>query len=132
MTKKLVPALLTFLLVASSLSFAQTLTNLAHPAPDGGIYAFQMTDGTVIVQGYNENDWWKLTPDINGSYLNGTWTQLASLPAGYVPYAMASAVLADGRLLIEGGEYNYGSFAFTSLGAIYDPVGQYLDPDAAA
>ncbi len=121
MTKKLVPALLTFLLVASSLSFAQTLTNLAHPAPDGGIYAFQMTDGTVIVQGYNENDWWKLTPDINGSYLNGTWTQLASLPAGYVPYAMASAVLADGRLLIEGGEYNNGNFAFTSLGAIYDP-----------
>ena len=122
------PALLTFLLVASSLSFAQTITNLAHPAPDGGALPFQMTDGTVIVQGYNENDWWKLTPDINGSYVNGTWTQLASLPAGYVPLCLASAVLADGRLLIEGGEYNQGRFAFTSLGAIYDPVANTWTP----
>lgn len=81
-----------------------------------------MTDGTVIVQGGGQNDFWKLTPDINGSYQNGTWIQLASLEPGYVPYAMASAVLADGRLIIEGGEYNNGNFAFTNKGEIYDPV----------
>ncbi|HEX4861267.1 MAG TPA: hypothetical protein VFV07_08525, partial [Rhizomicrobium sp.] len=35
----------------------------------------------------------------------------------------ASAVLADGRLIIEGGEYQPGStFSLTNLGAIYDPV----------
>ncbi len=85
---------------------------------------FQLTDGTVVAQGFNFSDWWKLTPDNKGSYLNGTWTQLANLPSGYSPDAFASAVLADGRLLIEGGEYNPGitqDFTLTNLGAVYDP-----------
>ena len=50
-----------------------------------------------------EQDWWKLTPDINGSYVNGTWSKLASLQAGYVPDAFSSAVLADGRLARDNG-----------------------------
>ncbi len=74
-----------------------------------------------MAQGGADSDWWKLTPDITGSYVNGTWTQLASLPSGYVPDAFASAVLADGRLVIEGGEYNNGNFTLTNRGAIYDP-----------
>ncbi len=74
-----------------------------------------------MFQGNIGNDWWKLTPDINGSYVHGTWSQLATLPSGYEPDAFASAVLADGRVLIEGGEYNFGVFSFTNLGAIYDP-----------
>ncbi len=82
----------------------------------------QLTDGTVLVQGFQGQDWYKLTPDINGSYVNGTWTQMASLASNYDPYAMAEAVLADGRVLIEGGEYNFGTFSFTNLGEIYDPV----------
>jgi hypothetical protein len=110
------------LFMVSSASLAQTLKQMTHPAPDGDLVAFQMTDGTVIVQGLQENDFWKLTPDITGSYLNGTWTKIASLGAGYVPYAFASAVLPDGRLIVEGGEYNNGVFAFTDVGEIYDPV----------
>ena len=35
---------------------------------------------------------------------------------------MASAVLADGRVVIAGGEYNNGQFAFTDLCAIFDPA----------
>lgn len=80
-----------------------------------------LTDGTVMVQGNVGNDWWKLTPDRNGSYLNGTWSRLANLPANYEPYAFASAVQIDGRVVIVGGEYNFGSFSFTNLGAVYDP-----------
>src|SRR5580658_6722987 len=121
------------LFVFSSASLAQTLERLANPAPDGDLISFQMTDGTVIVQGLQENDFWKLTPDITGSYLNGTWTQIATLPAGYVPYAFASAVLADGRLIIEGGEYNNGQFEFVNTGEIYDPVANtwtYVAPPA--
>ena len=67
------------------------------------------------------SDWWKLTPDITGSYINGTWSQMASLPAGYVPEDFASGVLDDGRVVIAGGEYNNGNFALTNLGAVYDP-----------
>jgi hypothetical protein len=64
-----------------------------------------------------------LTPDVNGSYVHGTWAQLASLPGGYAPLYFGSAVLADGRLLVEGGEFNISGAApvWTSLGAIYDP-----------
>lgn len=100
---------------------AQSLHSLLHQPPDGAGIGFLLTDGTVMFQGNSLSDWWKLTPDANGSYVNGTWSQLASLPAGYVPDAFASAVLADGRVLIEGGEYNNSTFALTNLGAIYDP-----------
>jgi hypothetical protein len=87
----------------------------------------QLTDGTVMVQdqGPQNNgsgNWWKLTPDINGSYVNGTWSQIASLPDTYAPLYFASAVLPDGRVIIEGGEYNFGDEVWTNLGAIYDPV----------
>lgn len=101
---------------------AQTITKLTHQPPDGAILTFQMTDGTVVAQGNQDSDWWKLTPDNTGSYSNGTWTQLPSLPKGYVPDAFASAVLADGRLVITGGEYNKGIFTLTNMGAIYDPA----------
>src|ERR1700722_9584394 len=63
-----------------------------------------LTDGTVLVQDAGGTDWWKLTPDATGSYLNGTWTQLASPPGGYSPLYFGSAVLPDGRGIVEGGE----------------------------
>ena len=37
-----------------------------------------LTDGTVMLADNGCQDWWKLTPDEFGSYVNGTWTQLAS------------------------------------------------------
>jgi hypothetical protein len=116
------------LLAMSVAAMAQTLTPLKHQPPDGVGLSFQLTDGTVMVQGNSGNDWWKLTPDNTGSYVNGTWTQLASLASDYDPYAEASAVLADGRLIIEGGEYNFGAFALTNLGAIYDPLTNVWTP----
>lgn len=63
-----------------------------------------LTDGTVMVADDGCQDWWKLTPDNTGSYVSGTWTQLASLPSGYSPLYHSSAVLPDGRVIIEGGE----------------------------
>jgi hypothetical protein len=81
-----------------------------------------LTDGTVMVQDDGCQDWWKLTPDQSGSYVNGTWTELASLPADYSPLYHSSAVLPDGRVIIEGGEYNFLKPKWTNLGAIYDPL----------
>ena len=77
-------------------------------------------------------DWWKLTPDEFGSYVNGTWTQLASLPDGYSPLYHASAVLPDGRVIIEGGEYIFSNGVFhpvwSDQGAIYDPLADTWTP----
>ena len=101
---------------------AQKVVRLKNQPPAGALVEFLLTDGTVMVQSYNQNTWYKLTPDNTGSYVNGTWSQLASLPSGYEPLYFASAVLADGRLVIMGGEYNYGNVAFSNMGAIYDPV----------
>ncbi len=109
---------------------AQTLVQLTHPAPGGADITLQMTDGTVL--GHSASDqsaWYKLTPDINGSYVNGTWTQLPSLPQDYSPYAFASAVLADGRVVVDGGEYNPGqTFSLTDKAAVYDPVANTWTP----
>ncbi len=118
---KLALAVTILLLVVCGISFAQSLTNLTHQPPDGAGIGFLLTDGTVLFQGDSMSDWWKLTPDKKSSYLNGTWTQAASLPSGYVPLYFASAVLADGRVVIEGGEYNNLNFALTNQGAVYDP-----------
>jgi hypothetical protein len=81
-----------------------------------------LTDGTILVQEAGTGNWWRLTPDGSGSYINGTWAQAGSLPAGYGPSAYASAVLPDGRVIVEGGEYNFGQLEWTNLGAIYDPL----------
>jgi hypothetical protein len=85
-----------------------------------------LTDGTVIVNEACSQTWYKLTPDNTGSYVNGSWSQIASLPSGYGPIYFASAVLPDGRVIINGGEYNISNncnpAVHTALGAIYDPV----------
>ena len=94
---------------------------------DGSANPILLMDGTVLVQDAGFPDWWKLTPDEWGSYANGTWTQMASLPSPYSPLYHSSAVLPDGRLIIEGGEYLCVPSTFqcnavwTNLGAIYDP-----------
>jgi len=113
---------------ACAVGNAQTITRLTHTAPDGAETVLLLTDGRALVQGNNDTDWWTLTPDINGSYINGTWTQVASLPPGYAPYAQAQAVNIDGRVVIIGGEYNFGQFAFTNKGAVYDPIANTWTP----
>ncbi len=122
MFKKLFLAATLVCVAFSHPSYAQTLTPLTNQIADGFDSAFLMTDGTVIAQdsGY-PNIFWKLTPDINGSYVNGTWSQIPQL--GYAPYAFSGAVLADGRLLVEGGEYTSDNYIFTltARGAIYSP-----------
>lgn len=64
----------------------------------------QLTDGTILVQAYDGQTWMKLTPDITGSYINGTWSVLASGPVARLYFA--SQVLPDGRFIDVGGEYS--------------------------
>jgi hypothetical protein len=84
-------------------------TVLVHDEPDNNV-----TGGT--------NQWWKLTPAPDGSYIDGTWSQIASMPASYDPLYFASAILPDGRMIVEGGEYLGENSAWTNQGAIYNPV----------
>ena len=75
--------------------------------------ALLLTDGSVMVQDAGTSHWWKLVPDSTGSYVGGTWKRTAPIPAAWglpAPLSFASAVLADGRVLILGGEYNGGTF----------------------
>lgn len=87
-----------------------------------------LTDGTVLIQDAGFPDWWRLTPDRNGSYVNGAWSQVAALPDSYSPLYHSSAVLPDGRLIIEGGEYLLNASrtavvpTWSAQGAIYDPT----------
>ncbi len=103
-------------------------SGLAHPAPFNPGAMLLLTDGRVLVQDQGPHEsgtsgWWILSPDRDGSYLRGSWRRAAWLPAGYGPISFASAVLPDGRVLIEGGEDNLGhSGVETNQGAIYDPV----------
>src|SRR2546421_8950609 len=129
MPKKLSLAFTCLLFAFAGVSQSQTLQDLTNQPGDGVAMAFLLTDGTVMSQGFRHSDWWKLTPDISGSYLNGTWMRLADLTGGYGPNAFASAVLADGRLVIVGGEFNLTEgFTLTNKGAVYDPLADRWSP----
>ena len=107
-------------------SFGGTWTALP-PAPGGLTTPLLLTDGTVIVSKADTKEWFKLTPDINGNYANGSWSHIAPMPVingvQYAPLYHSSAVLPDGRVIMMGGEYNgTNTPVWTNLGAIYDPV----------
>ncbi len=87
------------------------------------------SDGTVLVHDEPDNNkiaatsaWYKLTPDSKGSYIDGTWSKIASMPNNYAPLYFASAILPDGRMIVEGGEYIGENAAWSNEGAIYNPV----------
>jgi hypothetical protein len=109
------------LLAGLGIVSAQTWTPLTNQPSFSASNAYILPDGRVLVQDTGAQDWWSLTPDINGSYQNGTWAQMKTMPAAYSPLYYASAILSDGRLAMLGGEYNFGTADWTTLGAIYTP-----------
>jgi hypothetical protein len=112
---------LAVLLALAAAAGAQTWTALTNsaPAPIGPV--LQLRDGRILAhedQGGNANNWWILTPDANGSYVNGTWSSGGSMQPGYAPFFFSSAVMLDGKhVIVEGGEYNNGTAVWTTLGA---------------
>jgi hypothetical protein len=114
-------------LALAGIASAQKWQALKHPVNfQAGALAL-LTDGTVLIheeQDPNPQNWFKLTPDNTGSYVNGTVKQIAKTSPSYGPLFFGSVVLPDGRYIIEGGEYNNNcqGGCWTNLGAIYDPV----------
>jgi hypothetical protein len=105
-------------------------TTLANQPPEPGDLSLLLTDGSVMMQSVNDAGvFYNLTPDSDGGYVNGTWRRLSSPPTGYAPYAGSQVVLADGRVLFVGGEYNQNQYSLpfapsglTNMSAVYDPV----------
>ncbi|MEO8148117.1 MAG: T9SS type A sorting domain-containing protein [Bacteroidia bacterium] len=114
---------LLFLFSASQINAQGTWTPVTTVAPNlnGGVMIL-LSDGTVMckttpgVTGQYGNLWNKLTPDINGSYVNGTWSTLA--PMANTRLYFSSQVLKDGRVYVAGGEYGTGGAA----GEVYNPL----------
>jgi hypothetical protein len=115
-------------LAFTTLASGQSWTALNNQPTFYAGTALLLTDGTVMVQqmtntGFGTGGWWRLTPDGFGSYVNGTWSPLAAMPAGYGPLFYGSAVLPDGRVVVVGGEHNLNqNGAETNMGAIYNPA----------
>jgi hypothetical protein len=88
---------------------------------------FLLTDGSILLNenagGYGTRRWWKLTPDAGGNY-GSSWVQVADSNVARKYYA--SAVLADGRFFVCGGESTDSSGSQSQDEAvsaeIYDPV----------
>src|SRR5437016_5537574 len=81
------------------------------------------TDGTVLVLDYctSPGQWWKLTPNKKGKYENGKWTKIAVMT--YSPLFFASQTLPDGRMIVNGGEYDNCNGVWSTKGGLYDPAG---------
>jgi hypothetical protein len=82
-----------------------------------------LTDGTVLVLAAGTQQWFKLTPDSKGKYTDGTWTAITPMPAGDCPLYFAAQILPDGRMIVNGGEYNVCGSGESTAGSLYDPVG---------
>jgi hypothetical protein len=122
------PFLLSFLLIIvltvipGQTLAAGTWVPLTNTAPDNIDLLLLLSDGTILAgsgepgAGGFGNAWYRLTPDANGSYLNGSWSTLA--PMNYDRLYYSSQVLRDGRVLVAGGEYGNG----TNSAEVYDPL----------
>lgn len=93
-----------------------TWSSLGNLAPDSVGLMLLLSDGTVLCQQYQNTNWYRLTPDTNGSYVNGTWTTLAPMHDSRLYFQ--SQVLRDGRVFVSGGEYGTG----TNTAEVYQPT----------
>jgi hypothetical protein len=105
-------------------------TPLVNNAPGTVATMMLLPDGTVMAQqGGTANgaaatlNWYQLTPQaFTGDYVNGTWSNRASMSLQRLYYA--SNVLPNGNVFLAGGEYSgpQGTQNFTNTGEIYNPV----------
>lgn len=107
-----------------------TWTKVKAPAPHDNMgVCLLLTDGTVICHntsgGGEGTGWDRLTPDIHGSYVNGTWDSIT--PMQFDRLFFSSQVLPSGKVYVAGGEYGAGALN----GEVYDPVTNSWTPCGA-
>ena len=75
---------------------AGTWTKVTNTPASAVAHMLLLTDGRVLVHeepncsgngcsGMDYTAWFVLTPDATGSYINGTWSQVGSMPPNYAP-----------------------------------------------
>jgi hypothetical protein len=90
-----------------------------------------LSDGTVMAQdgtppasggklGAATANWYRLTPNVGGSYVRGRWSVLAPMHTPRRNYA--SDVLPSGQVLVAGGEYTDAGQVRANTGELFDPV----------
>ena len=105
-------ALLTMMPLKSA---AGTWTALTTAPPFSVNEALVLSDGSILTDN-SSGQCARLTPDIHGSYINGTWTQLPSM--NYSRLFFSTEMLTNGTVFVAGGEYGNG----TDHGEIFDPL----------
>jgi len=83
---------------------------LSNPPPAAAGHFLLLPDGTVIAENLSTNfgpGWFRLMPDIHGSYANGTWSAIA--PMNCVRLDFSSVVLTNGSVFVASGEYGPGT-----------------------
>ena len=74
--------------------------------------------------------WYLLTPDSNGSYVNGTWSTIASMSTQRLYFG--SNVMQNGNVFVQGGEYSgpQGDSNDNNTGEIYNSTTNSWSPIA--
>jgi hypothetical protein len=105
-------------LLTSSPAHAGNWSAVASNAPANIVLMLLLSDGSVMCfrNSNSSTNWYKLTPDASGSYVNGSWTTLDTM--SFSRRFQTSVVLRNGRVLLAGAEYGSG----WGNGEVYDPV----------
>src|ERR1700733_616997 len=127
-------AILGILFSTTVFSQLGTWTKVTSTAPHDNMGVMVLlTDGTVLCHNSTGGSpsgigsgWDRLTPDIHGSYINGTWSTIASMHDDR--YCFASWNYPDGKVFVAGGEYGTGA----TKGEVYDPVANTWSTPAVA
>ena len=96
-------------------SAAGTWNALTTAPPVSVNEALVLSDGSILTDN-GSGQCARLTPDIHGSYVNGTWTQLSSM--NFSRLFFSTQMLTNGTVFVAGGEYGNG----TDHGEIFDPL----------
>jgi hypothetical protein len=81
-------------------------TQISQPPPFNVGMMLLLTDGSVLCQAFQRNQWRRLIPSAFGRYADGQWENLCFCSRN-APSYYASAVLADGKVIMAGGELNW-------------------------
>jgi len=100
---------------------AGTWTHLANPSLATATMLLR-SNGDVMAEGgggYSSKKWDLLTPNSTGSYIDGSWSRLASMHTARLFFA--SDVLPSGDVFVAGGEYSQGKMVESNKTEIYNP-----------